>query len=229
MLPKLESSKPKQSLIFEVLVALFITTLIISNILSVRIVKISFLTFDGGTILFPLAYIISDIITEIYGFKKMRQLIYIGISMLGVMAVCFYIAQYLPADTQNLVNEQAYLSVLGVAWRIVLASMTALFIGDFINSYVLAYLKIRTKGKAMWLRVVSSTALGSLIDTTLFTVIAFVGTLSGNELLKISATVYFIKIATEVIISPVTIRIINYIKMRDHIDTYEKPHLKFYG
>jgi uncharacterized integral membrane protein (TIGR00697 family) len=229
MLTKLKSNKPKQSLIFEVLVALFITTLIISNILSVRIVKISFLTFDGGTILFPLAYIISDIITEIYGFKKMRQLIYIGISMLGVMAVCFYIAQYLPADTQNLVNKQAYLSVLGVAWRIVLASMTALFIGDFINSYVLAYLKIRTKGKAMWLRVVSSTAIGSLIDTTLFTVIAFMGSLSGNQLLKIIATVYFIKIATEVIISPVTIRIINYIKKRDHIDTYEKPHLKFYG
>ncbi len=229
MAVKIESSKAKQSIIFEVLVALFITSLIISNILSVRIVKISFLTFDGGTILFPLAYIISDIITEIYGFKKMRQLIYIGISMLGIMAVCFYIAQYLPADSQNLVNKEAYLSVLGVAWRVVIASIAALFIGDFINSYVLAYLKIKTKGKAIWFRVVGSTAIGSLIDTTLFTVIAFLGSLSGNELLKIIATVYFIKIATEVIISPITIRIIKYIKLSDNIDIYEKPNLRLKG
>ncbi len=229
MAVKIESSKAKQSIIFEVLVALFITSLIISNILSVRIVNISFLTFDGGTILFPLAYIISDIITEIYGFKKMRQLIYIGISMLGIMAVCFYIAQYLPADSQNLVNKEAYLSVLGVAWRVVIASIAALFIGDFINSYVLAYLKIKTKGKAIWFRVVGSTAIGSLIDTTLFTVIAFLGSLSGNELLKIIATVYFIKIATEVIISPITIRIIKYIKLSDNIDIYEKPNLRLKG
>ena len=229
MAVKIESSKAKQSIIFEVLVALFITSLIISNILSVRIVNISFLTFDGGTILFPLAYIISDIITEIYGFKKMRQLIYIGISMLGIMAVCFYIAQYLPADSHNLVNKEAYLSVLGVAWRVVIASIAALFIGDFINSYVLAYLKIKTEGKAIWFRVIGSTAIGSLIDTTLFTVIAFLGSLSGNEIIKIIATVYFIKIATEVIISPITISIIKYIKLSDNIDIYEKPHLRLKG
>ncbi len=218
-----------QSIVFDILIALFITTLIVSNILSVKIVQFSVFTFDGGTILFPLAYIISDIITEIYGFKQMRRLIYIGIGMLALMSLALFIGQHLPSDPSSSTNQKAYTDILGVAWRIVLASMTALFFGDFFNSYILAFLKIKTKGKDLWLRVVGSTAIGSLIDTVCFSLLAFLGTISGSDLLKLIGTVYFIKVATEIIVSPLTLRAIGYIKKRENIDVFELPHLRLRG
>lgn len=215
------TKKPGNS-IYEVLVALFITTLIVSNIASVKLVHGGGLVFDAGTILFPLAYILGDIITEIYGFRKMRRLLFIGISMLLLTAATFYIVQVLPAANEW-GNQAAYDSILGVVWRIVAASIVALFVGELLNSYVLAKLKIRTKGKGLWGRIVGSTAIGSLVDTTIFSLLAFGGTVSGSTMLQLIATVYGIKLLTEIIISPITVRVIGYIKKREHIDIYEEP------
>ena len=134
----------KTFIYYEVLVALLITTLIVSNIASVKLVQLGNLVFDAGTILFPLAYIIGDIITEIYGFRRMRRLLYIGLAMLALTTVVFAIVQVLPspADWQN---QAAYTVILGVVWRIVFASMVAFFVGELLNSYILAKLKIKTK------------------------------------------------------------------------------------
>ena len=209
---------------YEVLVALFITVLIVSNIASTKIIHFSTLTFDAGTILFPLAYIVGDIITEIYGFRKMRRLIYLGIGMLLITSLTFYVVGILP-HASDWTNQDAYNSILGIVWRIVAASSIALFFGEFFNSYILAKLKISTKGKGLWGRVVGSTAVGSLIDTTLFSVIAFVGTMSASTLMQLIATVYFIKIATEIIVSPITLKIIGIIKKAENIDTFEAPTL----
>jgi uncharacterized integral membrane protein (TIGR00697 family) len=218
--------KKAQSYVFETLVALFITTLIVSNIASVKIIHAGPFTFDAGTLLFPLAYIVSDIITEIYGFRRMRRLLYIGISMLLLMSVTFWVVQVLPAAS-DWSNQGAFDTILGVIWRIVFASIVALFIGDFMNSYVLAKLKIKTEGRQLWARVVGSTAIGSLIDTVIFSLIAFAGTMSGSTMLQLIATVYFIKIATEIIVSPLTLAVINRIKRTENIDTYEDPSLSF--
>ncbi len=217
------TKKPANS-IYEVLVALFITTLIVSNIASVKLVQGGGLVFDAGTILFPLAYILGDIITEIYGFRKMRRLLYIGISMLLLTAATFYIVQLLPAAS-DWGNQAAYDSILGVVWRIVAASIVALFVGELLNSYVLAKLKIRTKGKGLWGRIVGSTAIGSLVDTTIFSIIAFGGTISGSTMLQLIATVYGIKLLTEIILSPITVRVIGVIKKKENLDTFEEPHL----
>ena len=209
---------------YEILVALFITVLIVSNIASTKIIHFSSLTFDAGTVLFPLAYIVGDIITEIYGFRKMRRLIYLGIVMLLLTSFTFYIVGLLPhASDWN--NQGAYDSILGIVWRIVAASCIALFFGEFFNSYILAKLKISTKGKGLWGRVVGSTAVGSLVDTSLFSVIAFIGTMSSSTLVQLIATVYFIKIVTEIIVSPVTLKIIGFIKKSENIDTFEAPSL----
>jgi uncharacterized integral membrane protein (TIGR00697 family) len=110
-------------------------------------------------------------------------------------------------------------------WRIVAASIVALFVGELLNSYVLAKLKIRTKGKGLWGRIVGSTAIGSLVDTTIFSLLAFGGTISGSTMLQLISTVYGIKLATEIIVSPITIRVIGIIKKRENIDIYEEPSL----
>jgi len=209
---------------YEILVALFITVLIVSNIASTKIVHFTSLTFDAGTILFPLAYIVGDIITEIYGFRKMRRLIYLGISMLLITTLTFYIVGLLP-HAIDWTGQDAYNSILGVVWRIVGASIIALFFGEFFNSYILAKLKIQTKGKGIWGRVVGSTAIGSLIDTTLFSTIAFAGTLSSSTLIQLITTVYLVKVVTEVVVSPITLQIIAYIKRTENIDTFEAPAL----
>jgi len=209
---------------YEILVALFITVLIVSNIASTKIVHFYSLTFDAGTILFPLAYIVGDIITEIYGFRKMRRLIYLGIGMLLITTLTFYIVGLLP-HAIDWTGQDAYNSILGVVWRIVGASIIALFFGEFFNSYILAKLKIQTKGKGIWGRVVGSTAIGSLIDTTLFSTIAFAGTLSSSTLIQLITTVYLVKVVTEVVVSPITLQIIAYIKRTENIDTFEAPAL----
>lgn len=212
--------------IYESLAALFITTLIVSNIASVKLVGAGPLVFDAGTILFPLAYIIGDVITEVYGFKKMRSLIYIGIAMLLLTSLTFWIVGMLPSAAEW-VNQKSYDSILGVVWRIIFASVVAFFVGELVNAYVLAKLKVKTQGKMLWQRLIGSSVVGAAVDTVIFTAIAFAGTISGSAILQIIATVFLIKIATEIVVSPVTMRVIRAIKKRENIDVFEEPNFRF--
>mgnify|MGYP003619073580 CR=1 FL=1 len=214
--------KKKQIRVYELLAGLFVLTLIVSNIASTTIVAVGPLVFDAGTILFPLAYIVGDIVTEVYGYRKMRSLLYVGIMTLLLTMLTFWIVQLLPAAS-DWHNQAAYDATLGVVWRIVFASIAAIFVGELINSYLLALLKIKTKGKQLWYRLVGSSAVGSLVDTTLFSVLAFAGTLSGDAMLQLIITVFGIKMATEVILSPLTMKVIDRVKRHEQIDTYEKP------
>lgn len=210
--------------IYESLAALYITVLIVSNIASVKLVGAGPLVFDAGTVLFPLAYIIGDIITEIYGFRKMRSLLLIGIAMLLLTSFTFWIVGMLPA-TPDWTGQDAYNSTLGVVWRIILASITAIFAGELLNAYVLTKLKIKMAGHHLWGRIVSSTAIGSVVDTTIFSLIAFAGTISGSSMLQLIATVFGIKVLTEIVISPLTVRVIRHIKQVENVDVYEEPAL----
>ena len=218
--------KRKPAHVYEILAGLFVTTLIVSNIASTKIIAVGPFVFDAGTILFPLAYIVGDIVTEVYGFRKMRSLIYVGILMLLVTTLTFWAVGLLPAAS-DWTNQAAYDTILGVVWRIVFASITAIFVGEIMNSYVLATLKIKTKGKQLWGRIVGSSAVGSMIDTILFTVLAFAGTMPFDVLMSIIGTVFLIKMLTEVTVSPLTLRVIHYIKKHEKIDSYEAPTLDF--
>jgi uncharacterized integral membrane protein (TIGR00697 family) len=210
--------------VYELLIALYVTTLIVSNIASVKLVGLSNVVFDAGTILFPLAYILSDIITEVYGFRKMRSILMIGIGMLLLTSLTFWIVGILPAAV-DWANQGAYDSILGVVWRIVAASVIAIFLGELLNAYVLAKMKVKTKGKKLWSRLIGSSAVGSLVDTVTFSVIAFAGTIPAATLLSIILTVYVIKMATEIVVSPLTMRIIASIKRLENIDSFEEPVL----
>lgn len=212
----------KQLHVYEMLAGLFVMTLIVSNIASIKVVAIGPLVFDAGTILFPLSYIVGDIVTEVYGYRKMRSLLYVGVVSLILTMTTFWVVQILPASP-DWPNQVAYESILGVVWRIVLASVTALFLGEIMNAYVMARMKVRSKGKNLWVRMISSSVVGSAIDTVVFSTVAFLGMMSFGALAQLMATVFLIKITTEVIVSPLTIKIINIVKRREKIDTYEQP------
>ncbi|QHU91357.1 queuosine precursor transporter [Candidatus Saccharibacteria bacterium oral taxon 955] len=212
----------KQLHIYEMLAGLFVMTLIVSNIASIKVVAIGPLVFDAGTILFPLSYIVGDIVTEVYGYRKMRSLLYVGVVSLILTMTTFWVVQILPASP-DWPNQVAYESILGVVWRIVLASVTALFLGEIMNAYVMARMKVRSKGKNLWVRMISSSVVGSAIDTVVFSTVAFLGTMPFDALAQLMITVFLIKITTEVIVSPLTIKIINIVKRREKIDTYEQP------
>lgn len=212
----------KQLHIYEMLAGLFVMTLIVSNIASIKVVAIGPLVFDAGTILFPLSYIVGDIVTEVYGYRKMRSLLYVGVVSLVLTMTTFWVVQILPASP-DWPNQVAYESILGVVWRIVLASVTALFLGEIMNAYVMARMKVRSKGKNLWVRMISSSVVGSAIDTVVFSTVAFLGTMSFGVLAQLMITVFLIKITTEVIVSPLTIKVINIVKRREKIDTYEQP------
>lgn len=208
--------------VYELLAGLFVMTLIVSNIASTKIVAVGPLVFDAGTILFPLAYIVGDIITEVYGYRKMRSLLYVGIISLLLTMTTFWIVQILPGAS-DWHNQAAYDSILGVVWRIVFASVAALFVGEILNAYVMGSLKIAQKGKGLWYRMIGSSAIGSLVDTVVFSTIAFLGVMSFDVLVQLVLTVFLIKISTEIIVSPVTMALITRIKRHEHIDTFEKP------
>lgn len=202
--------------IYELLTGLFVTTLIVSNIASIKMVAIGPMIFDAGTILFPLAYILGDIITEVYGFRKMRTMLYVGIAMLLLASLTFWMVGLLPS-TPDWLYHTAYQTVLGVTLRIVFASVSAILVGELINGYVLVWLKKKTEGRQLWVRLIGSSALGSFIDTTLFTTLAFAGTIPSRTLLTIIATVFGIKMATEILVSPLTMQIIGYIKRKESL------------
>ncbi|MDB5185695.1 MAG: hypothetical protein JWL85_218 [Candidatus Saccharibacteria bacterium] len=207
---------------FDVLIILFVVTLIVSNIGSTKIVEIGRLVFDGGTILFPLAYILGDAITEVYGFRKARRVIWLGFGALLMMVVTLGAIQYMPAAT-GWDGQVAYERIAGVVPRIALASMAAYLVGEFVNSILLAKLKVSMKGKRFWLRSLGSSVVGQGLDTVIFSLIAFAGTMPNNVLISLMVTVYVMKLVFEVVALPVTYWLVAKLKKHEGIDVYEDP------
>ena len=219
---EMKKSLSRPDYIFETIAALFVTTLILSNIASVKSVQIGAAVFDAGTILFPLSYIIGDVVTEIYGFRRMRTLLFIGAAMLVLMSVIFWVVGILPPPASWNMQSQ-YESILGVVWRISLSSIVAILCGELLNSYVLSKLKIKFEGRKLWGRIVGSTAIGALVDTLIFSLLAFTGMMPFGVLVQLMITVYCIKVGTQIVVSPITLRVINWIKRRENLDVYEQP------
>jgi uncharacterized integral membrane protein (TIGR00697 family) len=204
----------------EVITALFAVVLIISNIVSTKITTIGFLTFDAGTILFPLAYIFGDILTEVYGFKRARKVIWIGFGLLALSTITIYIVGLLPSAS-DWPNQEAYQTILGLTPRIVLGSFAAYLVGEFTNSYILAKIKLKTKGKMLWLRTISSTLIGQILDTSIFVFIAFYGVFSTEVLISIIISNYILKVGIEILFTPFTYSIVNKLKVSEQVDTYD--------
>lgn len=204
----------------DVITALFVAILLISNVASSKITSFGFLTLDAGTILFPLAYVFGDILTEVYGFARARRVIWIGFFCNILMAAIFMIVTILP-PAADWPNQKAFEAILGLTPRIVAASMIAYFAGEFLNSFVLAKLKLKTKGKYLWSRTIGSTLVGQLVDTLLFIAIAFWGIFPLPVLISIFISNYIFKVAVEVGFTPITYLIVNKLKKTEHEDYYD--------
>jgi uncharacterized integral membrane protein (TIGR00697 family) len=205
---------------FDLIMALFVAVLLISNVASSKILELGPFTFDGGTILFPISYIFGDILTEVYGYRRSRRVIWVGFGCAGLMAGVFALVGALP-PAAGWENQEAYEAILGTTPRIVLGSLIAYFAGEFSNSYTLAKMKILTQGRWLWTRTVGSTLVGEGVDTALFVTIAFAGSLPWPLFWSIIASNYVFKVGLEAAMTPVTYRVTDFLKRTEKEDVYD--------
>lgn len=204
----------------DVITVFFVAFLLISNVVASKILVLGPLSIDGGGLLFPLTYIFGDILTEVYGYKRTRRAIWMGFAANLVMAATFMLVGFLP-PAPDWPNQDAYMAILGQSSRIVVASVTAYFVGEFINSFILAKMKIITKGKFLWSRTIGSTVFGEAFDTAIFMVIAFWGVLPFELFIAVGISGYLLKVAIEIIFTPFTYLIINFLKKKESEDYYD--------
>lgn len=224
----------KQYRYFDLIMAVFVAVLVVSNIASsAKIVDWGFgffgvrMAFDAGTILFPISYIFGDILTEVYGYKQSRRVIWAGFACLALSALIFWLVGLMPGEAtwQNYAGDNAYQAILGgmSTGGIVLASLAGYWTGEFANSFTLAKLKILTEGRWLWTRIVSSTLVGQLVDTVLFVLVASAfGVFPWSLFLTLTLTNYLFKCGIEVLMTPVTYAIVNTLKRVEHEDYYDK-------
>jgi uncharacterized integral membrane protein (TIGR00697 family) len=205
---------------FTLVTALFVAVLMISNVASSKWVSMGPFTFDGGTILFPVSYIFGDILTEVYGYRKSRQVIWTGFACALLMSLVFAIVGFLPS-APGWENQDAYGKILGTTPRIVAGSLVAYFAGEFSNSYILARMKIFTRGRWLFTRTIGSTVVGEGIDTLLFVLVAFAGTLPASTLFDGLVSNYVFKVGFEVVATPLTYAIVNFLKRKEKADVFD--------
>ena len=208
------NTEPSRGSHYATVVAAFVALLLISNIGAVKLIQLGGLVFDGGAILFPLTYILGDVLTEIYGFRRARRAIVTALALQALAAVTFWAVTQLPA-APGWDMQDAYASVVGFVPRIVLASLCAFFVGELLNSWVLVRIRERTGQRLLWARLVGSTAVGEFADTLVFCTIAFFGVITGGEFVNYVITGYVYKTAVEVALLPVTYRVIAWLRRHE--------------
>lgn len=202
---------------YPTVIAVFCGLLLISNIGATKLIAFGPIITDGGAFLFPLVYIVGDILSEIYGLRAARRAIYTGFGLAILASATFWVVDLSP-PAPGYGNQAAFGAVLGFVPRIVAASLAGYLVGQLLNAFVLVKIKERTREKALWLRLVSSTIVGELADTAVFCTVAFYGVITGAEFINYVATGYVYKCLVEIVFLPVTYRVIK--AMKRHEPTY---------
>lgn len=204
----------------DLITAVFTAITIASGVTAGKIFSVGGVTLAGSAVIFPLAYIFGDILTEVYGFRRSRRVIWIGLFCSISASAIFGIVAALPPDASFDANE-AYLRVLGQVPRIAVAGWLAYFVGEMSNSVILSLMKIATKGKHLWSRTIASTLVGELLDTFAFFYLAFWGVLPGDLLVHTAVNLYLWKVGIEVIFTPVTYLVVGFLKRKEGVDVYD--------
>ena len=205
---------------FVIVVAIFITCLISSNIVAVKIADIFGRFVPAAIIIFPISYIIGDILTEVYGYDRAKQVIWLGFFCNALAVLAFWIGGLIPA-APFWENQDSYEVILGSTPRLLLASFVAYLIGELSNSFTLARLKVWTDGKRLWVRTIGSTVIGQGLDSAVFITIAFVGILSNADLLELIITQWVIKVIYEVVATPATYMVVRKLKESEGSDHFD--------
>jgi hypothetical protein len=206
---------------YPIVVAVFVTCLITANIIAVKPVQIGGLIFPAAVVIFPLAYIFGDVLTEVYGYARARQTIWIGFACNLIAVLAIYLGGVLPA-AGFWPNQSAYESILGFTPRLLAASFSAYLIGEFLNSIVLAKIKVMTSGKYLWVRTIGSTLIGELADSAVFITAAFAGVWPGDQILTGIVTQWLLKSGYEVIATPLTYVVVGFLKRTENADVYDR-------
>jgi queuosine precursor transporter len=204
---------------FVVVAAVFVTALVVSNIIAVKLVEVSGRVFPAGLVIFPLSYLLGDVLTEVYGIRSARRVIWLGFACNLLAVGAIQAAIHLPAAGFWQENEAAYEQILGTTWRLFLASLAAYVVGELANSYVLAVMKGATGGRWLWTRTIGSTVVGEGLDSAIFISIAFAGT--GAALANPIVTTWLIKVGWETLATPLTYAVVGYLKRTEGVDAYD--------
>ncbi|MGE5380643.1 MAG: queuosine precursor transporter [Methylocystaceae bacterium] len=206
---------------FFVIGALFVCALMVSNIICGKLFSLWGMVLTADLILFPMTYIFGDVLTEVYGFRRARLVIWTGFLCNLLMALAFMAALALP-HPGFWKGQSAFTTVLGSTPRIVTASLMAYFVGELSNSVVLSRLKVITAGRWLWMRTIGSTLIGEGVDTLTFMTIAFIGTMQPSVLVSMIVFQYLWKVGYEILATPITYQVINWLKRKEQVDTYDR-------
>ena len=211
---------------YDFVMAAFVAILLLSNIIGAA--KPAAVTINGeqwifgaGILFFPLGYVIGDVLTEVYGYARARRVIWAGFAALLFMAFMSWVVVALP-PAPGWEDQAAYESVFGQVWRIVIASITAFWAGEFVNSYVMARMKIWTGGKHLWSRTIGSTVVGQGVDSIIFYPLAFWGEWSQEQVISVMITNWLLKVGWEVVLTPVTYIVVGWLKRKEGVDIFDE-------
>jgi hypothetical protein len=210
----------KVSFWFVVIAAVFVTCLITANIIAVKFILFLGFLVPAGIIVFPLSYLFGDILTEVYGYRAARLVIWLGFACNLLAVIAIYIGGIAPA-APFWKDQAAYNTILGFTPRLLLASFIAYLVGEFTNSFILARLKIATRGRWLWTRTIGSTLVGEGLDTLIFISIAFWGIIPANMILTAILTQWIFKVTYEIVATPFTYLVVGFLKRRENLDTYD--------
>jgi uncharacterized integral membrane protein (TIGR00697 family) len=219
--PAQTAPKGSVSQLYLLVTVLFVACLIASNIIAVKLIEPWGLVMDAGTIVFPVSYILGDVLTEVYGFRAARRVIWLGFLANLFVVSAITVAQFLPGAS-FWEGQAAYEQILGFTPRILIASFCAYLVGEFANSVVLAKMKVVTGGRHLWTRTIGSTLVGQGLDSLVFVVIAFSGVVPLAALFAMIVTQWLVKTAYEALATPVTYAVVGFLKRRDGIDVYDR-------
>ena len=207
---------------YDFVMAAFVTVLLCANLIGASKVATLFgFTFGAGVLFFPISYIFGDVLTEVYGYARSRRVVWAGFGALVFASLMsLVILAFPPAPTWE--HQEAFETVFGNTWRIALASMFAYLCGEFCNSFVLAKMKIRTGGRFLWMRTIGSTIVGEAVDSAIFYPLAFAGVWPKQQVIAVMMSNYALKVGWEVVNTPITYRVVNFLKRAESEDYYDR-------
>jgi hypothetical protein len=207
---------------YDLVMAAFVTVLLCANLIGAsKVAQLGGFAFGAGVLFFPLSYIFGDVLTEVYGYARARKVVWAGFAAMGFASLMSAVVLAFP-PAPGWPHQAAFQTVFGNTPRIVLASLVAYFCGEFTNSYVLARLKVRTEGRFLWLRTIGSTIAGEGVDSLIFYPLAFLGVWSNDLVVRVMLTNYAVKVGWEAAITPVTYRVVGFLKRAEDEDYYDR-------
>jgi len=207
---------------YDLVMALFVTILLCSNVIgAAKVCTVWGFTFGAGVLFFPISYIFNDVLTEVYGYARARKVVWAGFgAIIFASFMSWVIVSLPPAAGWN--DQEAYTTVFGQTPRIVFASLTAFFVGEFANSYVLAKMKVKTSGRHLWARTIGSTIVGEGVDSLVFYPAAFFGVWENRLVLTVMVSNYIIKVLWEAAVTPATYQVVGFLKRAEQEDYYDR-------